>query len=82
MISKFFATAIAAGLIVSVTGNADARSLHKKHQQKAMSAHAMSPQATAARSGDYQNSSSPNRPPQTMPWTPIGKDSTAEAPRR
>lgn len=82
MISKSIATVVAAGLVLSVIGNADARSLHKKHHQKAMSAHAMSPPAMPTRTGDYSNSSSPNLPPQTMPRTPIGKDSTAEAPRR
>lgn len=79
MISKFVAAAAAAGLVLSLAGIADARSHHKGHPEKAMSRQAVSAQATAVNSGPTSN---PNLPPQTMPPTPIGKDSTVESPRR
>lgn len=84
MISKFIAAAVAAGLVLTVTGNADARSHHKKHHGKAMSAQAMSTQAmsTQAMSTMRGAHSNPNMAPQTTPREPVGKDSTAESPRR
>ncbi len=79
MIAKFIAAAAAAGLVLSVAGNADARSRHNRHHEKSISTHAMSMRAMAAMSGANSYS---NLAPQTTPRTPIGKDSTAEAPRR
>jgi len=94
MISKFIAAAVAAGLVLTVTGNADARSHHKKHHGKAMSAQAMSIQAMSTQAMSTQAMSTqamstmrgahsnPNMAPQTTPREPVGKDSTAESPRR